>query len=91
MDAQAEVAARVQERLGCVETHPNSELEAFRPIDCFKRPLHAHGCRDRIRCTVEGGEVRVALRVDDVSCVGSAGVLDQAAVLSPDLSVPGSQ
>ena len=87
MDTEAEVASVVQKRLRSMEAHPYAELQAFWPLDGVEPPLDVHGCRNCIGRAVEGGKVGVPLRVDDVTCVGPARVLDQAAVLRADLAV----
>jgi hypothetical protein len=74
-----------------VEAHPHSELQAFGPVDRRQLPLHVDGRRDRVRGAVEGGKVRVALRVDDVASVGRTRVLDQAAMVHADTAVLGSE
>src|SRR5262245_32403474 len=89
MDAQAEVARSVQERLRGVEAHSNSELHAVRPLDGGEPALEVHRGRHRIRGAVEGREVRVALRVDDVAIVVGTGINDQATVLRSDSTVFG--
>jgi hypothetical protein len=87
MQAETEVSGGVQERFGGVQAHPNSKLRAFRPLDDCELPLRVHGGGHGVCSAVEGSEVRIALRVDQVAFVGAARVLDQAAVLGSNVPV----
>jgi hypothetical protein len=61
------------------------------PVDGCQLALHIDSRRDCIGCAVEGGEVRVALRVDDMALVGRTRVLDQAAMVGANAAVSGAE
>jgi hypothetical protein len=74
-----------------VYTDPHAKLGALRPFGGREIALHFDCGRYGIRGAVEGGEVRVALRVDDLAAAGGTGNFDQATVLGPNVAIPDSE
>jgi hypothetical protein len=91
MDSDTDVPRRMEERLRRMQPDANAKLGAIRPLDVCEASLDVdRGC-NRIRCTLERREVRVALSVDHVALVSATRVLDQAAVLGANVAIAGTE
>src|SRR5205823_10403536 len=87
LDVQPEVGVIPNGRLAAVQSHPDAELDARRPIVLRERLLRGH---ERFRCSpcvFEDDEELVAPRVDDDAALTLHGLGEEAAVVVEYLRV----